>query len=82
MLVERGRVGQFFLFIGVISLVVFFTTGRSGEQGYEFFFIGLLSCILGIALIWKGRKPPPESRRFRLFRKKKSKAEQESSREP
>lgn len=81
MRVERGRVGLFLLFIGLISLVIFFTASRSENPGYQYFFIGLLLSAVGVALIWRGRKPPQETRRFRIFRRQKSKAEQEASRE-
>jgi hypothetical protein len=81
MRVEKGRVGLFLLFIGLISLVIFFTASRSEDPGYQYFFVGLLFSVLGIALIWRGRKPPQETRRFRIFRRQKGKAEQESSRE-
>ena len=81
MRIEKGRVGQFFLFLGLISLVIFFTASGSENPGYPYLFIGLLFSVVGIALIWRGRKPPQETRRFRIFRRQKSKAEQESSRE-
>jgi len=78
---ERTRVGQFFLFIGLILLIIFFTTDHSQNKGAEYLLIGLLSCIFGIALIWRNRKPHQESKRFRIFRKRQSKAERETSKE-
>lgn len=78
MRVEKRRVGMFFLFIGAISLVIFFTARHPLDSGFEFFFIGLLLVIIGFAFIWRDRKPPQESKRFRILRKKKSKAERES----
>lgn len=78
---ERTRVGQFFLFIGLILLVIFFTTDHSLNKGAEYLFIGLLSSVLGFALILRNRKPHQESRRFRILRKRQSKAEREMSKE-
>jgi hypothetical protein len=79
--VEKRRIGQFFLFIGLIALVIFFTVDHSVDSGIEYFFIGLLLTGIGSALIWRDRKPPQDSRRFRMFRRKMSKAERESSKE-
>jgi hypothetical protein len=79
--VEKRRIGLFFLFIGLISLVIFFTADHSVYPGVEYFFVGVLFCVLGFALIWRDRKPPQESKRFRLFRRKMSKAERESGKE-
>jgi hypothetical protein len=81
MRVERRRVGLFFLFIGMISLVIFFTADHSTDPGVEYFFFGLLFVVMGGTLIWRDRKPPQESKRFRILRRKKSKAERESSKE-
>jgi hypothetical protein len=68
---ESGRVGLFFLFIGLILLILFSGSGSvSGENtqvGY--FFLSLLSFILAFFLIRKDWKTPGQSARFRAFRK-------------
>jgi hypothetical protein len=78
---EKRRVGLFFLFIGLISLVIFFTADHSLDPGVEYLFVGLLLSISGIALFWRNRKPPEESKRFRMLRRRQSKAEREASKE-
>jgi Na+/melibiose symporter-like transporter len=66
--VKKGRLGQFFLFIGLILLVVFFTTDRSEVSQIGFFFIGIFLAVIGVIVIWKDWKRPP-SARFRLVKK-------------
>ncbi len=68
MQIERGRVGQFFLFVGLILLVIFFATDQSQEPQVGWFFGGLLVMGVGVYLIWKDWKPRPPSQRFRLLR--------------
>jgi Na+/phosphate symporter len=85
--IEKGRVGQFFLFIGLLLLVIFFTTDQAKHPQYGFFFIGVIVLCLGIYLIWRDLKPPEESQRFRAFRrwrergKEKKKEKEEEKRE-
>ncbi len=67
--IEKGRVGQFILFIGLILLVIFFTTDQAKHPQYELFFFGLIGVGCGVYLIWRDLKPPPESQRFRSLRK-------------
>jgi Na+/melibiose symporter-like transporter len=66
--VKKGRLGQFFLYIGLILLVVFFTTDRSEVSQIGFFFIGIFFAVMGVIIIWKDWKRPP-SARFRLVKK-------------
>lgn len=78
---EKTRIGQFFLFIGLISLTIFFTTDHALDPGVEYLFIGLLLSLIGISLIWRNRQAPQESKRFRILRWKQSKADREASKE-
>lgn len=64
-----ARIGQFFLFLGLIVLVVFFGTDQVRQPVYGLFCIGSVLFGFGILLIWRNRQPPPPSERFRLFRK-------------
>jgi hypothetical protein len=76
MQVEKGRLGQFFLVIGLISLIIFFTTDQISNPGYGFFFVGAALTFLGGFLIWRDRKPPSETERFRTMRKMRQKREE------
>jgi hypothetical protein len=69
--IEKGRLGQFFLFIGLLFLAVFFTTDQSQDPQTWLFFAGVASIGLGIYFIRRDWKPPPPSQRFRMLRKKK-----------
>jgi ABC-type Fe3+ transport system permease subunit len=69
--VEKGRFGQFFLFIGLIALVIFFTIDQSQQFQAGFFFAGILLAGVGVFLIWRDWKRPPPANRFRLLRKRK-----------
>lgn len=73
--IEKGRVGQFFLFLGAISLVIFFTTGNSTSPPTMFFLAGAALLIIGIFLMWKDWKPGPQSNRFRILRGAKRRKE-------
>ena len=47
MQMEKGRLGQFFLVIGLICLVIFVTTNRVDNPAYGFFIAGLALSLLG-----------------------------------
>jgi multisubunit Na+/H+ antiporter MnhG subunit len=78
--IEKGRIGQFFIFLGAIALIVFFTTGNSTTPPTMFFLVGAALLIFGIFLMWKDWKPGPQSGRFRILkgskRRKEKKEEQ------
>jgi hypothetical protein len=67
--VEKGRVGQFFLFLGVILLVIFFSTDPNAQPLVGFFLWGAGLVILGLYMIRRDWKTPPSSGRFRLLRR-------------
>ena len=82
MKVEKGRIGIFFLFIGLILLALFFTTYEAQGPQVGFFFIGLLVTGLGIYFIRKDWKPAPPSGRFRLLKSpSNNKKEEEEQKE-
>jgi hypothetical protein len=68
---ERGRVGLFFLFVGLILLILFAGSGSNRQEGLQigYFFLSLLSFLLAFLLIRKDWKEPGESARFRTFRR-------------
>ncbi len=68
--IEKGRIGQFFLFVGLIMLVIFFATGQNESPSVAIFFGGLILAGLGVYLIWRDWKPKPPSNRFRILRRK------------
>lgn len=81
MIIEKGRLGEFFLFIGGLLLIIFFTTGQSQDPPAWLFFVGLAMTGLGVYFIRKDWKPPAPSQRFRILRKsdkKKTKKEKKS----
>ncbi len=67
--VEKGRIGQFFLFVGFVLLILFSGAGQAGGIQVEFFCLSLAAFALAIFLIWKDWKAPSPSSRFRSFRK-------------
>jgi hypothetical protein len=71
--IRLGRIGQFFFFIGIILLVVFFATDQNKSFQPGFFFFGLVLSFLGVYLIWRDWKPVGESKRFRMLRRMRKK---------
>lgn len=71
--IEKGRFGQFFLFIGVIALVIFFSWGQEATAPFILLLGGAISVIAGGVLIWKDWKPGPQSGRFRILKGMKRK---------
>ena len=65
----RSKLGRFFLFIGLILLVVFFAMDQAKHPSYGFLCVGLVVAILGGLLVVRGHQPPAESMRFRTLRR-------------
>jgi len=65
----KRRLGQFLVVIGLILLVVFFTTDQSQNPQPGLFFSGLAGVFLGGFLVWRNRPVPKPSERFRSVRK-------------
>jgi hypothetical protein len=75
--IEKGRVGEFFLFVGLILLILFAGAGQAGATQLEFLCLSLITFALAFWLIWKDWKAPAPRSRFGLSRKSSSpKAEQ------
>lgn len=67
------RIGQFFLFIGLLALFIFFVTLQAGNPSVAFCFsAGFFTTVGGYAL-WRGRRTEPApDERFRYVRKIRS----------
>lgn len=57
------------MFIGLISMWVYFATDIANSPAFWLFFAALGMILLGIYLIRKGFSPPEPSGRFRLLRR-------------
>jgi hypothetical protein len=72
-----GRFGQFFFFIGLLALIVFFASLQSDSPQFHFCLSGGVLFFLGVYAMWKGRNPevPPDERFYTLrrLRSRKSK---------
>ncbi len=66
----KWQIGQFFIFLGLILLVLFYISDQVKTPEYGYFCPGLLFLLLGGYLMWLGRAPSTPSERFRLFRKR------------
>lgn len=75
--IRKGRVGQFFLFVGIILLVIFFVSDQNTYFQPGFFFIGLILSFLGVYMIWRDWKPAEKSSRFRTLRRLRNRDESE-----
>lgn len=64
------RVGQFFLTIGLVVLVLFWATGEVNQPDWSFFCGGALAVALGVLLIVRDRPPPQETGRFRMIKER------------
>lgn len=63
------RIGEFLLFIGLITLIVFYITDQVGEPNYLYFCSGALVFLIGAFYMWHGRNPPEKADRFKLIRR-------------
>ena len=66
----KWQVGQFFIFVALIILIVFFITNQVGSPEFLYFCSGFALLIWGGYLMWRGRNPTPSSsERFRSIRR-------------
>lgn len=69
-----GRVGEFFFFIGLMILVIFFASLQSGDPQFIACLSGGAMFVLGVIAMWKGRNPePPHDERFSILRRSRRK---------
>ena len=80
MKIEPGRVGSFFVFVGLVLWVIFFTTDQAKNPSYGYFFVGAVALFLGGYLWWRDRKPAAEAGRFRSIRRMRQKSAERKER--
>jgi hypothetical protein len=69
MQIDKSRIGQFFLALGLFLLIIFLATDQSQHPQFGLFFFAAFSLAGGIYLFLRFRKPPIPSERFRAVRK-------------
>jgi hypothetical protein len=70
------QIGQFFLFLGLIGMIIFCGTLQVRQPAYAFCIWGSLGLIFGVVLLARAyQPPPPNTTRFRLLRRSKEKSE-------
>lgn len=77
---DRSRLGWFFVFVGLILWVIYFTTEQALSPSYGYFFGGAAILFLGISLVWRYRKVDEDSKRFRTLRSARDKFAQRKTR--
>jgi hypothetical protein len=55
------RIGQFFLLLGILILLVFVILNIAGPFSFPLVFFGIIFVITGISLVRRGRKSPPSN---------------------
>ena len=74
--VEKSKVGQFFIFIGLILLVIFFVSSPARIPAFGYLLGGLGLVGLGVYLYFQDRPPAdPHTARFRTVRKVRERRE-------
>jgi len=62
------RIGAFFTLIGIGLIIMFGATYLGNAPDFKYFFLGLISMVIGWRLS-KRKAPPPPSGRFAYIRK-------------
>lgn len=66
----KWQVGQFFIFLALIVLIVFFITNQVDSPELLYLCSGFFLLVLGAYLMWSGRNPTrTSSERFRTIRR-------------
>jgi hypothetical protein len=63
------QIGEFFIFIGVILLVIFFASDQTENTSWGYFISGAALVALGGILMWHNRRTDLENSRFRAYHK-------------
>lgn len=77
----KGRVGFFFIFMGLIVLLVFSLTAQADQPNFMVLLIGIVGLILGGVIAWRSRPPPPQDERFRSLRSSREKRAEKKKKE-
>jgi quinol-cytochrome oxidoreductase complex cytochrome b subunit len=65
------RVGIFFIFVGLLTLIPFVASDQLKSPDYRYFFTAFFLLVIGGILLWRNRPQRPQSAtRFRLFKRK------------
>lgn len=73
------QVGIFFLLVGLLCLVIFYTTIHSNQAAWTLGLVCILFIALGIYLIINSYTKPENNERFRSYRRYKSKRDEKKS---
>jgi hypothetical protein len=65
----KWSIGQFFLLVGILLLVLYFATSQVDSPIVYYFCFGVIFLLFGVYMMWIGRNPPIASDRFRSFRR-------------
>ena len=81
----KWNVGQFFVILGILLLVLYFATSQVDSPIVYYFCFGVILLLFGVYLMWIGRNPPVVSDRFRSLRRmseKKNKNDKDAEKKP
>lgn len=68
------RLGEFFLFMGMLALFVFIIGLQAGNPSLVYCLFGMFFVIIGAFALWRGRRPEiPSDERFQAYRRLRSK---------
>jgi len=67
------KVGSFFIFIGVALIVLFVLSDIAHAREFHYLLYGMIILLIGIFVIGINPKPPVESNRFRVLKRKSEK---------
>jgi hypothetical protein len=64
------KVGAFFIFIGVALIVLFVLSDIAHAREFNYLLYGMIILLVGIFVVGINPKPPVESNRFRVLKRK------------
>jgi len=64
------KVGTFFIFIGVALIVLFVLSDIAHAREFNYLLYGMVVLLIGIFVVGINPKPPVESNRFRVLKRK------------
>lgn len=65
----KQRLGIFFALVGAAVMALFFTSDVMDKPNIGYLFWGVVFIVVSFLFLRASRKPPEESKRFRLVRK-------------
>ncbi len=67
------KVGSFFIFFGVALIVLFVLSDIAHAREFHYLLYGMIVLLVGIFVVGINPKPPVESNRFRMLKRKSEK---------